>query len=84
MTEADVARVADAVLAAVGGPGNVTSLTHCWARLRFELADPAAVDRDALAEVPEVVLAVHQHGQFQVVVRTGLLETFAALEGRLG
>lgn len=84
MTEADVARVADAVLAAVGGPGNVASLTHCWARLRFELVDAAAVDQDALAQVPEVVLAVHQHGQFQVVVRTALLETFAALEGRLG
>ncbi|WP_263729186.1 PTS transporter subunit EIIB [Cellulomonas sp. SG140] len=83
MTEVDAARVADALLAAVGGVGNIALLTRCWARLRFELVNPDAVDRDAVSAVPEVVLGVHQHGQFQVVLRAGLLETFAALENLL-
>lgn len=35
-------------VAALGGPGNITSLDNCATRLRLELADPAAVDEAAL------------------------------------
>lgn len=83
MTPDDAQRVGGDVLAAVGGPGNVELVTHCWARLRFELVDVGRVDHDALAAMPEVALAVHQHGQLQVVLRSGLLEVFAAVEGLL-
>ena len=38
----------DAILAALGGPGNVRSLTACMTRLRLEVNDPAAVDDAAL------------------------------------
>lgn len=71
--------LAETLLAAVGGPANVTALTRCWARLRFELVDPAAVDTARVGDLPEVVIAVHQHGQYQVALRSGLLETFDEL-----
>jgi len=64
------------LLGAVGGPENVAALTHCWARLRFELRDLAAVDEARVEASPQVTVAVHQHGQYQVVLRTGLLKTF--------
>jgi phosphotransferase system IIB component len=75
--------VAERLLAAVGGPDNVASLTRCWARLRFELHDPAAVDESAVQALPEVVIAVTQHGQYQVALRSGLLEVFDDLTARL-
>ncbi len=43
---------ADAVLAAVGGPGNVESVTHCATRLRFRLKDAAAADRARVEQAP--------------------------------
>ena len=70
---------AEQILAAVGGPDNVASLTRCWARLRFELHDAAVVDEAAIGALPEVALVVTQHGQFQVAMRTGLLEVFDEL-----
>lgn len=72
--------VAERLLAAVGGPANVTSLTRCWARLRFELADPSLADEQAVTAFPEVVIAVHQHGQFQVALRSGLVDVLTELE----
>lgn len=72
--------LAGQLLAAVGGPSNVTALTRCWARLRFELADPAMADERAVSALPGVVIAVHQHGQFQVALRSGLVEVFTELE----
>lgn len=75
--------LAESLLAAVGGPENVSTLTRCWARLRFELRDVGAVDQAAVQALPEVLIAVHQHGQFQVALRSGLLETFDDLTALL-
>ena len=71
------------VLDLVGGPGNVQTLTHCWARLRFVLRDPALADDDAVAALDEVAIVVRQSGQFQVALRTGLLPTYDALRALL-
>ncbi|HET9648853.1 MAG TPA: PTS transporter subunit EIIB [Microlunatus sp.] len=71
--------VAAQLLAAVGGAGNVDSLTRCWARLRFVLNDPALVDEVAVDALDEVAIAVHQRGQYQIALRRGLLETFDEL-----
>lgn len=71
--------LAEQLLAAVGGPGNVDSLTRCWARLRFVLKDPGVVDEIAVASIDEVAIAVHQHGQYQIALRRGLPETFDEL-----
>lgn len=70
---------AEQILAAVGGADNVESLTRCWARLRFVLKDRAAVDEPAIKALDEVAIAVHQHGQYQIALRSGLLETFDEL-----
>ena len=71
------------ILAAVGGPGNVQSLTRCWARLRFVLADPGLVDEPAIDALDDVAIALHQHGQYQIALRRGLLETFDELTALL-
>ena len=35
---------ASQIIDAIGGPGNIKSLTHCATRLRFELVDAGMVD----------------------------------------
>ena len=52
---ADYKKTAEGVLAAIGGAANVAFATHCVTRLRFNLADQALVDRDAVRAVPGVL-----------------------------
>lgn len=75
--------LAESLLQAVGGRENVSALTRCWARLRFELRDVGVVDQAAVQALPDVLIAVHQHGQYQVALRSGLLETFDDLTSLL-
>ena len=71
--------LAQQLLSAVGGPGNVAALTRCWARLRFELHDPSIVDERRIESLDEVAIAAHQRSQYQVALRRDLLETFDEL-----
>ncbi|MGN8247348.1 glucose PTS transporter subunit IIA [Cellulomonas soli] len=69
MTSATTRDRAEEIVAAIGGPANVLSLTHCATRLRFELKDASVVDRPAIEKVPGVMGAVPQSGdRYQVVV----------------
>ncbi|MGN5379178.1 PTS transporter subunit EIIB [Streptomyces lasalocidi] len=70
----DPASTATAVLTLVGGPANVTSVTHCMTRLRLTLADPTAVDEAALRAVPEVLGLVSDGPDCQVVLGPGVVE----------
>ena len=60
---------AEAIIDGVGGADNVTSLTHCATRLRFELADASQANKEALESIPKVMGAVPQGGRnYQVVI----------------
>lgn len=66
--------IAEQILAGVGGPANVAEFTRCWARLRFVVVDHGRVDEAGIQALPEVAIALTQHGQFQVALRSGLIE----------
>ncbi|WP_306507617.1 glucose PTS transporter subunit IIA [Corynebacterium sp.] len=60
---------AEAIIDGIGGAENVTSLTHCATRLRFELADASKANKEALEANPKVMGAVPQGGRnYQVVI----------------
>ena len=42
----------EAILEAVGGPGNIVSFTHCATRLRFELHDASVIDKATVEKIP--------------------------------
>lgn len=69
--EAEQALAAE-VVAGVGGAGNVESVDHCVTRLRFVVRDRAAVDRQALAALPDVMSVVDRGGQLQIVIGAGV------------
>ncbi|MGK2348041.1 glucose PTS transporter subunit IIA [Actinomyces sp. W5033] len=61
--------VPEAIVEAVGGPGNISSLTHCATRLRFELHDASVVDKAVVEAIPGVMGAVPQSGdRYQIVI----------------
>lgn len=65
------------IVDAVGGPGNIASLTHCATRLRFQLHDGAKADKDAAEAIPGVLGAVPQAGdRFQVVIGGGVQSVY--------
>lgn len=60
--------LAKAIIENVGGKENIVSLTHCVTRLRFQLADEAKANDDALKNMSGVVTVMHSGGQYQVVI----------------
>lgn len=57
-----------AIVENVGGPQNVTSVTHCITRLRFILKDESKADTEAIKKLDGVIAVVQAGGQYQVVV----------------
>lgn len=64
---------ASEIVAAVGGPENITSLTHCATRLRFQLHDNSGVDKDRVEAIDGVLGAVPQATTgYQVIIGGGV------------
>ena len=64
----DNKQIALDVLAAVGGKDNITSVTHCMTRLRFNLKDLSLPDREQVKSIKGVLGVVESGGQFQVII----------------
>ena len=64
---------------AVGGAGNVRTVNHCATRLRFQLRDRAAADRERLQSLPGVLSVVDASGELQVVIGNWIGFTVVAL-----
>lgn len=64
----DYQKMGEAILEAVGGKENVTGLTHCATRLRFNLADESKVDEAKVKAVKGVMGTRNQGGQYQVII----------------
>lgn len=61
--------IAARIVDAVGGPANITSLTHCATRLHFELADAGHVNQHGLESIPGVLGAFPRAGnRYQVII----------------
>lgn len=61
-------QIAKDVLQAVGGKENVSHVTHCMTRLRFNLKNDSIPDKEAVKQIDGVLSVVVAGGQFQVVV----------------
>lgn len=59
---------AAAIIAAVGGEENISSLYHCVTRLRFGLKDNAKADQAALTAIGPVVGVNDAGSQYQVII----------------
>ena len=68
-SNATPAVIAARIVDAVGGPANITNLTHCATRLHFELADAGHVNQHGLESIPGVLGAFPRAGnRYQVII----------------
>lgn len=67
------------IVAHVGGVDNVSSVRHCYTRLRFVLKDESKADENYLKQREGVVTVVKSGGQFQVVIGNHVPDVYAAV-----
>lgn len=80
----DYKKLAYDLLPLVGGVDNISKLTHCATRLRFEFCDRQKVDVSAIEQTQGVISVVDKGGQFQVVVGNDVPVTYRALINEMG
>ena len=72
---------AQQIVDALGGPGNISALTHCATRLRFELNDASAVDQSVVDAIPGVLGSVPQSGdRFQIIIGGAVQSMFTDIQ----
>ena len=70
-------KLAQDIIANVGGKENVSSLTHCVTRLRFKLKDESKANTEVLKNMDGVVTVVQSGGQYQVVIGNNVPDVYA-------
>ena len=74
--------IANATIAAIGGPGNVASFTNCMTRLRVTPVDASLIDDAAVKAIPGVLGTVPGE-QYQVILGPGAVTKVADHVGRI-
>lgn len=60
--------LAQTIIEKIGGKQNISGLTHCATRLRFNLKDEQAAETDELKNTAGVMGVVSKGGQYQVII----------------
>lgn len=68
MAKKNYKAMADGVVAAVGGEGNIANVTHCMTRLRLQLVDVSKLNEDQAKKIPGILNLIIQNGEYQFVV----------------
>lgn len=74
---ADNKKIAEDVLAAIGGKENVTQVTHCMTRLRFNLKDEGIPEDEKVKEITGVLGVAKSGGQYQVIIGQNVPKVYA-------
>lgn len=75
----DYKKIGIQVLELVGGAKNVSKLTHCATRLRFELNDMSKAQVSKIENLQGVISVVNKGGQFQVVIGNDVQQAYRAI-----
>lgn len=76
----DYKRMAREVLNEVGGPENVSNMTHCATRLRLNLKNTEIVNDKAVKSIDGVVDVVNKAGQYQILIGTEVPKLYDEFE----
>lgn len=64
----DYKKLASTIIELVGGESNVSAVTHCATRLRFNLNDDSKAQTEKIKSTKGVMGVVNKGGQYQVVI----------------
>ncbi|OMF85120.1 PTS transporter subunit EIIC [Paenibacillus sp. FSL R7-0337] len=79
-----IEKTASEVLKAVGGKDNITTVTHCMTRLRFNLKDESIPNAEDIKKIPGVLGTVNAGGQFQIVIGQTVDQVYKSLTSKGG
>lgn len=72
-------KIAKEVLAAVGGKENVTFVTYCITRLRFNLVDETIPNEEEIKKIDGIIGVTTSTGQYQVIIGQNVPKVYAHL-----
>ena len=75
----DYRKLAEEILQNVGGTDNISGLTHCATRLRFNLKDESKAKTDVLKGIKGVMGVVSSGGQYQVIIGSDVASVYRPL-----
>lgn len=75
----DNKKIAEQVLAAVGGAANLKDVTHCMTRLRLYLKDDSLPKDDEVKKISGVLGVVRGGQQYQIVIGTNVPKVYEEL-----
>lgn len=75
--------LARSLIGLVGGESNISNVTHCATRLRFNLKDESKADTNAIKGTKGVVGVVSSSGQYQVIIGAEVTMVYEKLTSQL-
>lgn len=75
----DYQNLAKTILDYVGGSDNVSGLTHCATRLRFNLKNEGKAKAEELEKTEGVMAVVSNGGQFQIIIGSNVTSVYREL-----
>lgn len=84
---ADYKQDAKQLLEDIGGPENISAVSHCATRMRFVLNDASKADVKKIEDIPAVKGTFTQAGQFQVIIGNDVAtfyNEFSKISGKEG
>ena len=76
--------LAKQILKNVGGQENVSNLTHCVTRLRFNIKDLSKANTEAIKQTKGVMGVVNNNAQYQVIIGSEVANVFAEISKIIG
>lgn len=83
-TKLDYTKVAQNIIASIGGKENVNSVRHCITRVRFKLKDESKADDNVVKNLEGVISVVHGGGEYMVVIGDAVIDVYDAVCEQLG
>jgi PTS system beta-glucosides-specific IIC component len=84
MAKKDYSALADAIIEKVGGKANISYLTHCVTRLRFNVKDRALANLDDLNNISGVLGTQWAGDQLQVIIGQTVADAYDAICKKTG
>ncbi|MEH6937776.1 beta-glucoside-specific PTS transporter subunit IIABC [Bacillus sp. JJ664] len=72
-------QLASDIIEKVGGKSNISSVTHCITRLRFQLKDDGIAKTDEIKRLNGVITVMQSGGQYQVVIGNHVSDVYNAV-----
>ncbi len=76
--------IAKNILQEIGGVANISNMTHCMTRLRFNLKDQSLVNDDAVKRIKGVIGVNHSGEQYQIIIGQTVDKVFVELGNLTG